>query len=494
PRVGFHPDIAWNWTKFQSNITFFKFTDNLRKSPTLINIPLLTALTLGAALAHNEPSTSPMERVTLMIFHFNNRGGIDFKHNNYISNHLDGNLVIISKIFPVGLLGDWSYTIYNSGISGDFMRLTSIGGLGAINFLLASWTQIISDFFILNHRINRATRTVIVDEDTALISEIEQPQPSNNLKVYKDDLTVNFYLRILIFVAVLFLLYRCRRLKHIESNVNRIPYERVGCILPTHNTSVQEMLKKTATISTGLQAKIVWGESALALRNDDELDDLLENAYRITTAHKFYLGLTYTIPTGDNESYSIESGPGKLKVVNAEIETKSKKELHKLDVSGAICLDMDFPELLGQAAAADFVGIQHLQMSSVRAIENGYWILRCDGGGASGLIDPYGRVRHFEISSNEQVNIFAWEMPFTGEKIETYYSKYVEFTVWGALIFLGLAELLWYFSWKVAEEDMTSLSDASKEFLRKRQEWAEEKYDEIFDQEELNLRAKQSLI
>ncbi|CAG8450901.1 60_t:CDS:2 [Funneliformis mosseae] len=205
------------------------------------------------------------------------------------------------------------------------------------------------------------------------------------------------------------------------------------------------------------------------------------------------------------ESYSIESGPGKLKVVNAEIETKSKKELHKLDVSGAICLDMDFPELLGQAAAADFVlspaqtwsaqvGLQHLQMSSVRAIENGYWILRCDGGGASGLIDPYGRVRHFEISSNEQVNIFAWEMPFSEEKIETYYSQYGEFAVWGALIFLGLAELLWYFSWKVAEEDMTSLSDASKEFLRKRQEWAEEKYDEIFDQEELSLRAKQSLI
>ncbi|CAG8513364.1 10630_t:CDS:2 [Funneliformis mosseae] len=142
---------------------------------------------------------------------------------------------------------------------------------------------------------------------------------------------------------------------------------------------------------------------------------------------------------------------------------------------------MDFPELLGQAAAADFVlspaqtwsaqvGIQHLQMSSVRAIENGYWILRCD------------------------VNIFAWEMPFTEEKIEAYYSQYGEFTVWGALIFLGLAELLWYFSWKVAEEDMTSLLDVSKEFFRKRQELAEEKYDEIFDQEELNLKAKQSLI
>ncbi|CAG8739497.1 4293_t:CDS:1, partial [Funneliformis mosseae] len=62
-----------------------------------------------------------------------------------------------------------------------------------------------------------------------------------------------------------------------------------------------------------------------------------------------------THPVPWTESYSIESGLGKLKVVNAEIETKSKKELHKLDVSGAICLNMDFPELFGQAAAADFV-------------------------------------------------------------------------------------------------------------------------------------------
>src|SRR6266498_5188594 len=33
----------------------------VRKSPTLINLPLLTALTLGAGFAHNERSTSPME-------------------------------------------------------------------------------------------------------------------------------------------------------------------------------------------------------------------------------------------------------------------------------------------------------------------------------------------------------------------------------------------------------------------------------------------------
>src|SRR6266498_1327530 len=33
----------------------------VRKSPTLINLPLFLALRFGAALAHNEPSTSPVE-------------------------------------------------------------------------------------------------------------------------------------------------------------------------------------------------------------------------------------------------------------------------------------------------------------------------------------------------------------------------------------------------------------------------------------------------
>ncbi|CAI2171483.1 5416_t:CDS:10 [Funneliformis geosporum] len=518
----------------------------VRKSPTFINIPLFTALTLGAALSHNEPSTSPMESyfddfsiliivgisisiITLapMIITKFTMIKVNEKFENFTHN-LNSRMIfpiiwtvmwsLFRRYSPLGSWGDWTYTIYNSGLAGDpLMQLTSFGGLSAINFILALWTQIIADFFILNHRINRATRTVIINEETPLLSEIEQPQPPNNIKVYKEDLSVNYYLRVIIIVAVLSCFFiGGERVKNIENNVNPIPYERVGCILPSHNTSAHELLQKTSTISSNLQAKIVlWSESALALRNDDELNELLEGAFSITSKYKFYLGLTYTIPTGENghkkknmlrfvgpnkqtlfeyqkthpvpwvESYSTESGPGKLKVIDAEIETKSKKELHEMKISGAICLDMDFPELLGQAAGANLVlspaqtwsaqvGLQHLRMSSVRAIENGYWILRCDGGGASGLIDPYGRVRHMQITSSDHVSIFAWDMPFE-DKIDTYYSHYGESTVWGVLMILGLLELSWYFAWKVAEEDMATLTDSTKEFLLKRQEWAEEK-------------------
>src|SRR5438046_2210830 len=113
-----------------------------------------------------------------------------------------------------------------------------------------------------------------------------------------------------------------QRLNNIENNFDYALTEEVGCILPSNNATIDEMFKK---------------------------------------------------------------------------KEKRQKDVLNLNVSGAICLDFDFPELLGQAAGANLVlspaqtwsahvGLQHLKMSSVRAIENGYWILRCDGGGASGLI------------------------------------------------------------------------------------------------------------
>jgi len=164
---------------------------------------------------------------------------------------------------------------------------------------------------------------------------------------------------------------------------------------------------------------------------------------------------------------------------------------------------MDFPELLGQAAGANLilspaqtwsahVGLQHLKMSSVRAIENGYWILRCDGGGASGVIDPYGRIRHVQIASNDHTNLYSWEIPLSEEKIETYYASYGEATVWGAFGLLIISELAWYFSWKYGEDDMNHLTVRTRSFIEGKQKWMEKKYDEIFDQEELPTRVQQT--
>ena len=85
-------------------------------------------------------------------------------------------------------------------------------------------------------------------------------------------------------------------------------------------------------------------------------------------------------------------------------------------------------------------------------------------------------------------------MPLKDEKLETYYANYGEGTVWGALILLGICELTWYFSWKVAEEDMNHLTKSAQEYFEKYQTLLETKYDQIFDREELSPLEQQSLI
>ena len=103
------------------------------------------------------------------------------------------------------------------------MQIASFGGLSAINFFLALWMQIISDFLILRHRINKETSIPVVSEESPLI---QQPQFSDdNIKVYKEDLTKNYYLRIAMIIAILscFVIGR-QRLNNIENNINHIAY------------------------------------------------------------------------------------------------------------------------------------------------------------------------------------------------------------------------------------------------------------------------------
>jgi len=57
-----------------------------------------------------------------------------------------------------------------------------------------------------------------------------------------------------------------------------------------------------------------------------------------------------------------------------------------------------------------------------------------------------------------------------------------------------ILELVWYFSWKHAEEEMNSLTTSSRNFIENKQKWMEDHYDKIFDREELPPRVRQSLI
>ncbi|MFT3711354.1 MAG: nitrilase-related carbon-nitrogen hydrolase [Archangium sp.] len=94
--------------------------------------------------------------------------------------------------------------------------------------------------------------------------------------------------------------------------------------------------------------------------------------------------------------------------------------------SAAICYDFDFPALARAEAqlgvdlvvvpSSDWKGIDplHTQMASVRAIENGFSLLRPTRWGLSAGFDAYGRVRGWQSSFDAAPGVLLIELPARG--------------------------------------------------------------------------------
>ncbi|CAG8696773.1 731_t:CDS:2, partial [Gigaspora rosea] len=415
---------------------------------------------------------------------------------------------LIRRYSPLGSWGDWAYSIYNWGYTGDpLMQMASIGGLSIINLFLALFAQFISDYMIYNYRIKRMNSEN--SEETPLIN--------NRTNRIKKLLEYNWYLMFafgILFMA--WIVYGSYRLQQIEDNHESLKTMAIGCILPAPDTSIEDLLKSSDTLANNHNSKIVlWSESAITIRNPKEFNDMMDKAKLITQKKNFFLGLTYKITDDVNihkkknmltligpdgnivfnyqkvnpvplvESYYIEGGQNDPPVKNITTpKTKRDHDTVSINVSGAICLDMDFPELLGKAAKAYLVlspaqtwsthiGLHHLRMASVRAIENGYWILRCDGGGASGLIDPLGRIRHIEVSpNNKNSQLFSWDIPIKEQKVETIYAEWGEWSVWGTLVLLLILRFGWIGAWELSPHQMRNIWDGGVRRINDGQQWS----------------------
>jgi apolipoprotein N-acyltransferase len=115
-----------------------------------------------------------------------------------------------------------------------------------------------------------------------------------------------------------------------------------------------------------------------------------------------------------------------------------------------ICYDADFPELARQAGKAgvdillapykdwESASVQHAQMATFRAIENGVWMVRPSSSGISTIVDPQGRVL-------AQVSAFGPDEPTVVAIVATQgtptpYAQYGD--VFAYVCLLGLAALV----------------------------------------------------
>jgi apolipoprotein N-acyltransferase len=119
-------------------------------------------------------------------------------------------------------------------------------------------------------------------------------------------------------------------------------------------------------------------------------------------------------------------------------------------IANVICFDADFPALMRQAQDVDLMlvpsndwteyGQTHTEKATIRAVENGYSLVRQDSRGLSRVIDPQGRtLAQADFFTTDQQTVVA-EVPVTG--IRTIYATVGDVFAWssiGALVLLVAA-------------------------------------------------------
>ncbi|CAG8458451.1 6488_t:CDS:2 [Paraglomus occultum] len=347
---------------------------------------------------------------------------------------------------PLGSWGDWAYSL-----QGPFMQSAAWFGLSGIDFIMAWMAQVIAEF--VYDAPDKFLGAINEEETTYLLVRNDRFYQKKHRK---------FAIGSTLFFLIVYVL-GASRMSTIESNDPGMKSFGVACILGSTNyktSPTEQMLAATRHYVS--RAKIVlWSESALHIESTEELASILKDVMEIAYQSHSYIGLSYTIPTANGmrknvlnlispqnvsvfeyvkshpvpfaESHSVMAGPGILPLASINITHGHSNVIGNIKVSGAICFDMDFPNLIWQASDAKLmlspaqtwsaaIGMQHFKMAAARAIENGFWILRCDAGGVSGVVDDYGRFRLWVPAPKNGVTGFTFEFPLLEEKIQTWYA------------------------------------------------------------------------
>jgi len=232
------------------------------------------------------------------------------------------------------------------------------------------------------------------------------------------------------------------------------------------------LLRSALEASAG--AKIVfWSETAVYVLAEDE-PALLERGRELAQTDHIYLGMTLGTWTPDapkplqNKLVLIEPDgnvawqylkahptPGPETAASVQSDGRLKWFDSKYGrVVGAICYDMDFPSLLGQAGAdrADIVispagdwraiDPRHTEMASFRAIEEGFNLARQTNQGLSAAYDYEGhQLAHMDQYQAQELSMVA-QLPTRG--VRTFYSLFGNWFAWLCLVVLiGLVWAAW---------------------------------------------------
>ena len=168
---------------------------------------------------------------------------------------------------------------------------------------------------------------------------------------------------------------------------------------------------------------ITWGETGAPMLEED-MAALIERAGVVAHEEQIYLQIGVIVfrntdhypfmenrailfdPTGTLvwDYHKANPTPGENMMVAAGPRVLPTVDTPYGRLATLICYDADFPDLARQAGKAgvdillapykdwESVSVQHAQMATFRAIENGVWLVRPSLSGTSTIVDPQGRV------------------------------------------------------------------------------------------------------
>ncbi|RGB40508.1 carbon-nitrogen hydrolase [Rhizophagus diaphanus] len=377
--------------------------------------------------------------------------------------------------WPLGDWGNYAFTLLNYE---EIMQLASFAGLGGINFIL-SWSGPIGSDIIYYHVTKNqnsftpttSTVSIVVDEISIEDNSVDNilrhpptqtPKRSSTLPTFINSLSI--------YIIVLFLVitYGSIRLNtsfipfYQKSIQKTFPQELVnfGCVLGNSDNQIYDYMSYVNLTQN------------LAISG---------NKIILCISYNVYIGFTYADATNLNgtiyNKQVVINNKGDVVIDYKKsnlvpfVEAAMTKGNNKLQtfqsedfgiIGSAVCFDFNFPKLIGQASSKKVnlmldssdtwlaneekflnlcpVGPLHSRMNSIRSIENGFTIFRCNSVGVSGIWNQYGQPLHSIPTVNTNTTTFQFPVNMVKNRVKTVYSVFGETFGWicvgGIIIYL----------------------------------------------------------
>ena len=206
---------------------------------------------------------------------------------------------------------------------------------------------------------------------------------------------------------------------------------------------------------------VVWSENAAVVR-DEDVPALLAEAAVVARGEHIYLEVADNIPFVRDETHLVGPDGSVLwtyrkayPILGLEVYAPGNRKAPVVStpygrIANVICYDADFPGLLvGTDADIMLVPggdwpkmgrVHTLRMASLRAIENGFALLRQDSNGVSAAFDYQGHVLALQDTTSDDRHPFIADVPARG--VGTIYRAIGDTFAWlcvaGSMLFVAL--------------------------------------------------------